>query len=80
MDYNGYIITLDVTTFRAYVAKSPIDIGVRCGGSILAFPNISLFGYIRFTQKTNANAPIYSSSSLERFRYVRLLRQFRFAQ
>jgi hypothetical protein len=43
------------------------------------FPNISLLGYIRFTQKSNADAPTYSKGCLERFS-VRLLRQLRFAQ
>jgi hypothetical protein len=53
----------------------------RCGvGSILTFPNIGLLGYITFTQKTNANAPIHSWGSLKRFANVRLLRQLRFAQ
>jgi hypothetical protein len=47
---------------------------------MLTFPNISLLSYIRFTQKTNANAPIHSRGSLEGFANVRLLRQLKFAK
>jgi hypothetical protein len=54
--------------------------GVGGVGSILTLPNISLLGYIRFTQITNANAPILSRGSLERFANVRLLRHLMFVQ
>jgi hypothetical protein len=47
---------------------------------MLTFPNISVLGYVRFTQKTNANAHEHSRGSLERFANVRLLRMLRFAQ
>jgi hypothetical protein len=66
-------------TFRAYITKSLINMGVGGVGSILTFPNISSLGYIRFMQKTKTNAPIPTRCSLERFANVRLLHQLRFA-
>jgi hypothetical protein len=64
----------------AHTLRNRPSIWALEGGSILTFPNISLLGYIRLTQKTNANAPIHSRGSLKRFANIRLLRQLRFAQ